>query len=101
MVDRLPGLPELDRVKLGPIDSKAVRKSIKKSNLSDAKRHFPHRVNLAKMRCTADEAKQWLMSKRYRSWKQHGINGDYYYDTWAVLWFANKSVATEFVLSLS
>jgi hypothetical protein len=97
----LHGIPGTGRSKVGPLDNSKIRKGIKKANLSDAKSHFPHKVNLADIGCSTDDAQKWLMAHRYRSWKQKGLNGDYYYDNWSVLRFADKSVATEFVLSLS
>ena len=101
VVDRLPGIIGTRQKKLGPVDNEAVRKTVKKSNLSDAKSHFPHKVTVSNLRCSTKEAQQWLMSKHYRSWKQKGLSGDYYYDNWSELWFADKLVATEFILSLS
>jgi hypothetical protein len=87
--------------KMGPIDPSKARKKIKKENLRDAKSHFPHRVNLTKLECSVAAAQDWLIKHRYRSWKQKGLNGDYYYDNWSVLYFKDKNIVLEFVLSLS
>lgn len=87
--------------KVGFIDSPKVRKQIKKANLRDARSNFKHRVTLGKIGCSHLAAQKWLIDHRYRSWKQKGLNGDYYYNTWDVLYFKDKDVAFEFVLALS
>jgi hypothetical protein len=82
------------------INAKSVRKKIKKENLSDARNHFPYKINLQRAKCTTEEIQLWLIAHRYRSWKQKGLNGDYYYDDWKSIRFKEKSVMTEFILSL-
>jgi len=82
------------------VDSSAIRKGIKKANLTDARSHFPHRVDISQLGSSTLEVKEWLIAHRYRSWKQKGLNGDYYQTDWKVLWFADPSKAIKFKLSL-
>jgi hypothetical protein len=83
------------------IDSSKVRKSLKKVNLREAHSHFPYRVNLHKIGCTVEDAQKWLIDHRYRSWKQKGLNADYYYNNWSVIFFKDKNILLEFILCLS
>jgi hypothetical protein len=94
-------MPTLPNKKIGFIDSSKIRKQMKKENLRDARSHFPHRVNLTNLGCSVANAQDWLINHRYRSWKQKGLEGDYYYNNWNILYFKDKNVVLEFVLSLS
>jgi len=82
------------------LDSSAIRRGIKKNNLTDARSHFPHRVDIPQLGSSTQQVKEWLIAHRYRSWKQKGLNGDYYQTDWKVLWFADASKAIKFKLSL-
>ena len=84
-----------------PNKIKSIRKALKKENLKDAKSHFPNKVSLAKLKCTVLEVQQWLIDNRYRSWKQKGLAGDYYYDSWNILYFKDGSAYTHFMLRFS
>jgi len=89
-----------DWVTPNPKKSKAIRKATKKENLKDAKSHFPHKVHLVKLGCSVRQAQEWLAENRYRSWKQKGLEADYYYDNWSILYFKDKDVVVKFTLSM-
>ena len=82
------------------VNSSAIRRNIKKANLTDARSHFPHRVDIPTLGSSTQQVKEWLIAHRYRSWKQKGLNADYYQTDWKVLYFADHSKAIKFKLSL-
>ena len=86
--------------KIGLVNNSAIRKQIKTENLQDAKSKFPYKVKLSDIGCTKEAAQQWLINRRMRSWKQKGVLADYYYNSWDVLWFANKDAKAEFLLCM-
>ena len=77
---------------------KDERKLIKKSNLAEAKRHFPYRVDIKDK--SLIDIKEWLIKNRFRSWKQKGINGDYFTKDNKIYWFKEKDKMILFLLSL-
>ena len=58
--------------------------TVKEENLLKAKKHFKLRYVNPR---SAIELKKWLLENRYRSWKQKGLNADYFTVTHRVLWF--------------
>lgn len=76
-----------------------IRKRIKKENLADAKKHFPYRYEV--LNHTPAEIKQWMMENRFRSWKQKGLNGDYYTMNHKILWFREEESLLYFILSFT
>lgn len=76
------------------------RKQVKKVRLRIAKEGFSYPIDLKKLGCTRAEAQEWLFKQRCRSWKQKGMEGDYFVKTWNVIWFANPDLAMRFKLAL-
>lgn len=76
----------------------SARKALKKQNLKDAKSHFKYKIELESRDLAS--VKQFFIKHRYRSWKEKGINGDYYTKDWYTYWFRTKEAATHFMLSM-
>ena len=74
------------------------RKDIKKENLKDAKSHFPFKAKLNVSLLRSDLI-DWFIRNRLRSWKQKGIDGDYYTKDHVVFWFKTEEIRTFFIMT--